>query len=152
MPGAIPDLGVKIRVSTVVRLGGWGVVFSEIRARLKTMRSKGYLPSFASSQAPMLSSALRKMRSCRGKGAAGESRSVQLSSPVTPRRYQGVSIACFTCCALITPSSFCMLGDARTPQAIPRSESVAAEEHPRNGCPTSWAPVLRRICILIARA
>ena len=44
-----------------------------------------------------------------------------------------------------------MLGDARTPQAIPRSESVADQEWPRNGCPTSRAPVLHTIWILIAR-
>ena len=67
----------------------------------------------------MSSSSLRKMRSRRGRGAVGESLSAQQQSPVAPMRCRGVSIACSTRCALSTPRRFCMLGDARTPQAIP---------------------------------
>ena len=77
---------------------------------------------------------IEKMRSRRRRGDAGESLSVQLPSPVAPMRYRGVSIACSTRCILTTPSSICMLGDARTPQAIPRSESLADQELQRNGC------------------
>ena len=116
----------------------------------RTMRSKGCRLSFARSQAQMSLSSLRKMRSRRGRGDPGESHSAQLSSPVAPIRYRGVSIACSTRCALTTPSSFCMLGDARTPQAIPRSKSLADQEWPRNGCPTSGAPILRTVWTLIA--
>ena len=119
LPRAIPDLAVIISVST---WAGSGLGVPSPRRSggdSRTMRSKGCLPSFARSQAQMSSSSLRTIRSRKGRGAAGECLSAQLPSPVAPIRYHGVSIACSTCCALTTPSSFACSAMPRLPRQFP---------------------------------
>ena len=92
------------------------------------MRSRGCWPSIARSQARRSSSLWRKMRARRGSGALGCTLSVWLPSPVALIRYRGHRIASSACCPFITPRTLCMLGDSRTPGAIPdRSHSATRD-------------------------
>ena len=91
----------------------------------------------------MSSSLYKKMSSERGRGSEGRQRNELAPCPVAPIIYRGYPIAYSICCCLSTPSSICILGDARTPHAIPSPVSVAYQELFKKGCPASGAPVRR---------
>ena len=90
----------------------------------------------------MSSSCYKQMSSERGRGTVGRRRNELAPCPVAPIIYRGYAIACSICCRLSTPSSICILRDARTPHAIPSPVVVAYQEWFKKECPASLAKIL----------
>jgi len=119
LPPAIPGLSVEKRVPPGKRRRGRIAVPALTLTGLQYEEIKRIFARVRREPCPDVIIFIKKMSSERGRGSEGCRREDLAPCLVTPIRYRGYPIACSIYCCLSPASSVIMLGDARTPYAIP---------------------------------